>query len=258
MARKQQKPLKAKLTSDHPFYGIIEDAYKVFKFDKPVATGVCECCMERDIEADLFNPPIRELPFHYLRDWYFAGQDEGGVPKGTWGHFLPRILEVLAYGEEVSSIGLEVSLNRFDTGNPERWSKDQWDVLDRFQRAFLDRAIHREDAHFDEHDDYLDDTVCTLALGGWPVDQLIDQIMAASDEALASRFARDWGTGRPTVTVNAFWEDREAEVLALYTSKPLFDRMEALALSEGTKPEVVEQALTVAAIIQDNAEWARV
>ena len=53
MPRKHQKPLKAKLTPDHPFFDIIEDAYRVFDYPKPSSIDVCEsCCMYPEIERD--------------------------------------------------------------------------------------------------------------------------------------------------------------------------------------------------------------
>lgn len=85
MPRKTLKPLKAKLADDHPFFGIIEDAYQVFAYPKPTKLEVCEgCCMEPEIEADFFTPDIRELPLHYVQDWFFAAYDPPSVSKAIW------------------------------------------------------------------------------------------------------------------------------------------------------------------------------
>ncbi len=250
--KKRPQETKAKIGEDHPFFGIIEDAYRVFAYDTPITTGVCEgCCMYPEIEADFFNPPIRELPLHYLQDWYFAAYDPGGVSKRVWGYLLPRVLEVLAVEEDVATVGLEVSLNRFQTGQRDNWNAAEWDVLDRFQRAYLARDLTQTR-------DYLDDVLCMFALAGWPLDSLIAQVSAYADDALANRFWNDWCRGRPSIWVTAFWEDgQNSDAFAFYTSRALYDRMEALALAPDTPPELAEKAFAVASVIQANADWAQ-
>lgn len=251
MSRKQQKPLKAKIASDHPFFEIIEDAYRVFDYETPTSIEVCEgCCMDADIEADFFNPPIRELPLHYLRDWFFAACDPKGISKRTWGYLLPRILEVLAMDDDPANVGLEVSLNRFQTGVRENWSDEEWDVLDRFQRAYLDREARRET-------EFLDDTLCMFGLAGWPLDDLFGHVLALPDEVLARRFWHDWCIGRPSIWITAFWE-APGNTLAFefYTSRELYGRMEKLALDDATAPELAEKALAVGSVILANADWS--
>lgn len=85
-------PLKAKVAIGHPFFDIIEEAYRVFNYPKPRSTEVCRnCCMDSKIEADFFNPPIRQMPLGYIQDWYQAAYDpQAGVAKATWAYLLPR------------------------------------------------------------------------------------------------------------------------------------------------------------------------
>lgn len=241
--------LQAKVTPGDPFFEIISEAYGAFAAPKPNSIEVCEnCCMNPVIEADFFNPPIRELPLEYVRDWYFAAYQPPGVAKETWTYLLPRILEILATGEDVSSTGFEVSLNRFQTGNRANWSKRQWSVLDRFQRAFLDREIRRPN-------EFLDDFVCMFGLAGWPLDDLLGQLEAASDEELALRFWNDWvrdrAPGREDIWITAFWEGSEnSTVFEFYTSKKLHNRMTALALDDRTDPQLASKAFAVASVIE--------
>lgn len=250
--RKQQKPVKARIARDHPFFDIIEDAYRVFGYAKPTSIGVCEnCCMYAEIEADFFTPSIRDLPLHYLQDWYFAAYDPSGVPKRTWGYLLPRVLEVLAADEELALVALEVSLNRFQTGNRDNWSAAEWEVLDRFQRDYLQREMRRET-------ELLDDTLCMFGLAGWPLGDLLDQVAAFPDDVLARRLWHDWCLGRPAIEITAFWDKGgNTEAFNFYTSRVLYDRMEALALSPATDPALAEKALSVASVIQSHAAWAR-
>lgn len=206
--------------------------------------------MYREIEADFFNPPIRELPLHYLRDWFFAAYEPSGIAKGTWAYLLPRILEVLACDEEVSSTGNEVSLNRFDTGNPDNWSAAQWNVLDRFQRAYLLRSA-------EGGEEYLDDTLCMFGIAGWSLDALFEQVAAMPDEVLVKRFWNDWCVGKPSIWIDAFWEDSgNTKAFNFYTSKPLYERFAHLALSGGEDRELAKMASDVAGVIEVNADWA--
>ena len=244
-------PPGAQVGPDHPFFEIIDEAYRVFRCPKPKSIEVCEnCCMDPTIEADFFRPPIRELPIEYVRDWFFAAYQPPGVAQETWTYLLPRILEILAAGEEVSSTGFEVSLNRFETGNPANWTAKRWNVLDRFQRAFLDREIRRPK-------EFLDDFVCMFGLAGWPLDDLIAQIESASDEQLAERFWNDWirdrVPGREGIWITAFWDSPgNSTVFDFYTSKGLHDRMAALALSGSTESELAAKAFAVASVIETN------
>ncbi|WP_281994468.1 hypothetical protein [Ruegeria faecimaris] len=252
MTSKTNKPVKAKLLPDDPFFPLIQDAYRVFKRPKPSNIEVCEgCCMEPDIEADFFHPPIQELPLHYLQDWYFAASDPGGIAKNTWAYLLPRVLEVLACGEEVSSVGIEVSLSRYPTGQARNWSSEEWRVLDDFQKRFLLKAIEGGS------EECLDDTLCMFRLGGWPMDGLLAQVAAAKTATLAERFWQDWCYGyAPSVWITAFWESPDGTAaFDFYTSEVMYRRMQQLAFDDGTPPELSEKALMVAEVIEANATW---
>jgi len=241
--------IEAKVTPGHPFFALIDQAYRVFACPKPESIGVCErCCMDREIEADFFSSPIRQLPLRYVRDWYFAAYQPPGVPKETWAYLLPRILEILAFGEDVGSAGIEVSLSRYETGNPDNWSTREWAVIDQFQRAFLTHKI--------EHgDDRLDDVLCMFGLAGWSLGDLIDQVRLIDDATLAERFWNDWChdhvPGREGIWVTAFWEgSANSTLFEFYASKELHVRMAKLALADGTEPSLSERAAAVASVIE--------
>src|SRR3569832_237311 len=130
MTRQPAEPVGVKLLPGHPFFELIDEAYRVFTCSTPTSIEVCACCTDPDIRADFFKPPIRQLPLSYIRDWYCGAYEPSGVAQKTWTYLLPRILEILAAGEDPSPVGTEVSLNRFDTGNPANWSKAEWRILD--------------------------------------------------------------------------------------------------------------------------------
>jgi hypothetical protein len=252
MTRQPAAPVEAKLLPGHPFFDLIDEAYRVFVYPRPASIEVCECCMDADIRADFFNPPIRALPLSYVHDWYFGAYPPSGVAKETWGYLLPRILEILAAGQDVSSMATEVSLNRFATGNPDHWSKAEWQVLDRFQRLYLQHQVGQEN-------DYLDDVICMFRLAGWPLGHLLDQVASVPDDKLALRLWNDWCRGRPSgnesVWITAFWEmpDNSA-VFDFYTSRAMYDRMEALALADDDAA-LAAKASAVAAVIEASSNW---
>ena len=242
----------AKLASGHPFFDLIEEAYRVFQAPKPTSLGVCEhCCMDPAIEADFLRPPIAALPLGYLRDWYQAAYDPAGIDQAIWTYLLPRVLEVLASGEDASPIGLEVSLNRFATGDASNWSQQQWSVLDRFQRRFLERALRSASPN------PLDDVLCMFRLGGWPLDDLLRQLAEVRDEPLIERLWRDWcevAPGHAAISITPFWEapDRGA-LFGFYTSPELHDRMVTVALADDVDPVLAEKAAAVASVIEAHA-----
>ena len=243
MPRKPAKPLEGKVTPDNPFFGIVQEAYTVFDYDKPTETGVCiGCCMEPEIEADFYRPEIADMPFHYVRDWFFAACNPG-LSKRIWGYLLPRVLEVMACDLDPASVGLEVSLYRFPTGDRQQWSDAEWDVLDRFQRLFLIQSITSEH-------NYLDDVLCLFGIAGWPLEDLFAQVIALPDKELVERLWSDWCIGRPSVWITAFWEGGgNTAAYEFYTSSAMRDRMERIALDETTDPNLAEKAMDVASVI---------
>ena len=244
-----QSDIQAKLDPDDPWFGLIEEAYCVFDYPKPTSTEVCiRCCMDRKIENDFFNPPIRELPLRYVQDWFFAAYDPPGIAKGTWAYLLPRILEILAAGEDPAPVALEVSLSRFQTGNRANWSNKEWQVLDRFQREFLRRKVA-------EGSDDLDGVLCMFRLAGWPLTDLLDQVASMATALLAERFWRDWceghAPGREDVWITSFWESPDnSQVFEFYTSPAMYERFSSLALSDDADRALAEKAMAVAAVIE--------
>ena len=125
----------------------------------------------------------------------------------------------------------------------------EWDVLDRFQRSYLNREVMRETG-------FLDDTICMFGLAGWPLEDLLNQVAAFRDEVLAQRFWNDWCRGHPSIWITAFWEgESRTDVFNFYSSRALFLRMEALAFATATDPALAEKAVAVASVIEANADW---
>jgi hypothetical protein len=258
MGKRKPLEMEVRIQPDHPFFAIIEEAYRAFAVPPPSSLGVHDCGMDASVRRDLLTLPSAQLPYRHVRDWYLAEVDPAGVPRATWAYLLPRVLEILALGQPVSEISLEISLSRFATGNPDHWSAAQWAVLDRFQRLYLQRAMGRGEASaIYRSGDRLDAVLCMFRLGDWPLDRLLEQLAAMPDALLADRLWRDWCEGSPpgceAVEITTFWPEADREAIrAWYTSPALRARMEALALADDTPAELAEQALAVAEVIAAN------
>lgn len=246
---KQAEP-GAKVPPGHPFFALIAEAYRVFDRPKPQDVDVCtECCMPKAMAADFFRLDIAELSLDYLTEWFGAACATEGVRQDVWAYLLPRTLEVLAAGMEPHYVGIEISLSRFDTGNPAHWSHAQWNVLDRFQRQFLQTVTSRHHS--------LDDTLCMFRLGGWQLSDLLAQVLAMPDEEIVGRLWQDWCDGYDAngyVWTTPFWKkDDEAIVSDFYRSDALLDRVEAIALSDSMDTDLAKRASDLVSVIERRA-----
>jgi hypothetical protein len=210
----------------------IDEAWRVFDLPAPATTGVCVgCCMDPKIEADFLKRPPRELPSAYIRDWYFAAFiDDIAHDHVAW--FLPRVMEMLAAGEEVAVVGHEVVFQRLPlTGFPDRWSKDEVAALNRFALAFFETRLTEAAASFMKD---IDSWLCMIGQGGIDIDPLLRRMETLPDDDLADLLHRNWFyRGRGSIRFDAFWSVEPARTMAWnwYTSPTLAARMEREAMA---------------------------
>lgn len=245
--RAKTKEPEIRLPDDSPFAPIIAQAYEVFKGSKPVDTEACECCMEDSIRNDFFNHPPHDLPYYYVRDWFFAAVDYP-ISKRLWRFLLPRILEILACGEDPAMVALEVSLSRFPTGDRAQWSDQEWRVLDRFQRLLL------KECETARPDDMVDDVLCMFALAGWPADELFGQFFDWPEDMLLRKLERDWlswGGQGGSVSVTHFWNDMP-KARQHWSSPKLEKRLLDIAMNDQTPPERAALAFRLCDVLLDN------
>lgn len=207
--------------------------------------------MRTKVEADFFNPKIQELPLSYLQEWFGSAYSTNGVAKDVWTYLLPRTLETLFANEEPDVCGIELSLKRFETGNPDNWSSKQWHVLDKFQRSYLESGFKSLDAWGGAH---LDDVICMFRLGGWPLEALLEQVNAMPMSELTQRLWRDWCGdfgGFGTIRMTEFWEKSDKQTMSeFYTSDTLHAKMGSLALSDATDADIALKAADLLTIIE--------
>lgn len=225
----------------------IAGAWQAFDLPAPLTTGVCQgCCMDPQIEADFLRKAARDLPSDYIRDWYFAAYDEG-LRHAHVAWFLPRVMEMLAAGEDVAAVGNQVALGRLPlTGFPDRWPERQAQAVQGFALAYFDALIHGDlpPAQLD-----LDGTLCMFGEGGVDLAPLLALLDDLPDADLVDLLHAAWvycGHGR--IGFDAFWSREPARSLAWawYTSDALRDRMEKAALAGLDKAFPVHEAIVEA------------
>ncbi len=238
---KHQKQSNGKVGDNSPFFELIQKAYKVFDQASPKDLGVCDCCMYPEIRKDFSNHKQNKLPLNYVNDWFFAAADDP-LDKSIWCFLLPRVLEILASGEDPSTTAIEVSLNRFRTGDANNWSEKEWEVLDKFQRLFLSRFDLRPD-------ECLDDIICMFASAGWPTEELFSQILNLPTDVLVTKLWDDWcNFANPSIWITTFWE-KEIIPKQFYASKNLLNKVTDYALDKKTPSELSNKAMAVSDLI---------
>ncbi|MEZ5798929.1 MAG: hypothetical protein R3D63_16525 [Paracoccaceae bacterium] len=222
----------------------IDAAWQAFDLPTPATTGVCQnCCMDPAIEADFLNRPARDLPDAYIRDWYFAACD-AGISHAHVAWFLPRVLEMLAAGRDVASVGAEVTFSRLPlTGFPDRWPDRQVRAVTAFARAWFDALIHGD---LPGPDPGLDPALCMFGEGAIDILPLLALLDGLSDAELAGLLHREWVFAQAAhIGFTAFWgrEPARAQAWAWYTSEDLLNRMERAAYAGHEQAFAVHDAI---------------
>lgn len=221
----------------------------MFKRPTPLTTGVCRhCCMDPKIEADFLKRQPRELPADYIREWYFAAF-AGDIGRAHIAWILPRVMEMLADGEVVATVGHQVVFQRLPlTGFPADWPEAEVAAVQSFAQAFF--AALLADA-VPNADPYIDSWLCMFGQGGVDIGPLLDLMEALPDDALAERLNRSWRFGhRGGITLDEFWDDGPAkrQAWAWYTSKSLMQRMERAAMAGNEKALKVHSVIAHARV----------
>ena len=122
----------------------IDNAYAVFppvKWRGRSAT-VCSCCVSKENARELATTPRWALETKLISAYLGSAHhhDEGSAALET-KHFLPRILEMLAFGLEVSSSGNECALIRLGHGALGWGDKTYRDLWSREEIATVERCL---------------------------------------------------------------------------------------------------------------------
>lgn len=211
---------------EHPLFSLVERGYAVFKYQSPNNLGVCTTCCMCPLEVqDMLQAQVHEIPLLSIDRWYMAALS-GTLTREVWGYLMPRILEILATGKEVCSLGNEIVLARFSTGNATLWRPEEWSVLADFQQQHLRWSVGVR-----PHE--MDTNLCMYNLGGWPLAGLWEQVLKWPDGLLVEALWESWWRlGYIERSVTSFWpNEKKEQITALYSGPELRERVESIALS---------------------------
>ena len=197
-----------------PLGTIVKRAYDIFPAERLTGLGVCNCgiCMDDRSQRAMAESDRADITVEMLRAFFDAATaDSGLVPRNVARHLVPRILQMIAEGEEVFEA--ETYLERFELAEDANWTEPQNDLIASFRIAYIDSF--KGEARGIEP--MLDDVLCMFAKGGFDLVPIMAQIENWSTQNLIDRFWVDWCSWcSPGVWRTAFWSpvsDREADAL---------------------------------------------
>lgn len=124
---------------------VITDAYRTFSRHSAPAhpLDACTvCCMTQELEQEMRQLPLAKLTGKHYYEYNTAAK--GPVqPADEVLYLLPRMLELIAEGEEVHH-SIELSLQRVGRCANGSFSQAEWDVLNRFALAYFQCALSGE------------------------------------------------------------------------------------------------------------------
>jgi hypothetical protein len=133
------------IQDDDDLRATIRRAYEIFpemEWDGRIAT-VCPCCVSESVALALASTPRELIDVDLMSEYLSSAHAFGeGSAEAEFRHFLPRIFELLAAGEEVSMSGNECALMRLS--NPagrggswrEIWSPREIEAIEGFFVAY--------------------------------------------------------------------------------------------------------------------------
>jgi hypothetical protein len=187
---------------------VIEDAYKVFgRYRTPSAPldACTHCCMSAELERQMRELSLRKLtPLHFYE--YNSAAKSEVQPAQEVLYFLPRMLELIAQGEEVHH-SLELYLDRVGRCPPGSLEVTERAVLNRFALAYFANHLAVTRAQL------LEDPLAVLLMfhiGGLDVQPLLDYWLRCEDPQSTVQYvdASYWHFWEGRKVSNAFAEGR--------------------------------------------------
>lgn len=197
-------------------HAAVADVYRVFaKYPSPpFPLDVClACCVSEDVEKALRLWPLSKLTARHFYEYNTSAKGES-QPQKELGRLLPRMLELLAAGEDVHH-SIELSLDRLGRCPPGCWNDIELAALDRFALAYFDDVLHGSSSGEGEGP-WREDPLSVLLMfdiGGQDIRPLLDLWLHSSDPASTWQHV--------ATTYWDFWKHREYEN-AFATDRPEF------------------------------------
>ncbi|MBW8844143.1 MAG: hypothetical protein JF607_04120 [Burkholderiales bacterium] len=124
----------------------VRRAYEVFgAYAAPTQPlDVCTfCCMDEELEREMRAVPLRKLKRLHFYEYSTGAKSVDGQPADEVKYLLPRLLELLAAGEETHH-SIELALDRVGRCHAGAFSNEERAVLDAFMLACFDACLRGE------------------------------------------------------------------------------------------------------------------
>lgn len=201
-------------SSTDPLRIAIDEAYLAFgTYRRPTWTldACTACCMPPAMEAQLREMPLKQVTAEHFHEYNSSAKSREQDPREV-GYFLPRMLELLAEGEEIHH-SLEIALDRAGLCPPDSWTDEQQAALSRFAIAYFDlvlRGGRMEGAARDLPDDPLS-VLLMFDIGRVEIGPLMAHWLACESPESTVRYVRTtyWDFWRDGDYTHAFAKDRD-------------------------------------------------
>lgn len=127
---------------DDALRAVVVDAYRVFgRYAAPTHhLNACSgCCMNPQDEQEMRTLPLALVTRRHFYEYNTAAKDRP-QPADELRYLLPRMLELLAQGEEIHH-SIELALDRVGMCDPEVFDDAERAVLERFALAYFDCTL---------------------------------------------------------------------------------------------------------------------
>ena len=192
----------------------VRRAYDVFGAYTPPTQplDVCTlCCMDEELEREMRAVPLRKLKRLHFYEYSTGAKSVDGQPADEVKYLLPRLLELLAAGEETHH-SIELALDRVGRCPADTFSAEEKAVLDAFMLACFDACLRGEWAA-EEIWHELEDPLALLVMAdyaGLALAPLLQHWTRHESPQSTIRFVEStyWGFWPKHKTTNAFATNR--------------------------------------------------
>jgi len=187
----------------------VAEVYETFRRHAapPFPLDVClHCCVSEKVERELREWPLERIT---ARHFYEYNNSAKGLvqPVREVKHLLPRMLDLLAEGEEIHH-SIELALVRLGQCPDDTWDGKERQVLDRFAITYFDGILHGERRWYEGPLSVL----LMFDIGGFAVQPLLDLWLHSEDPVSTVQFVTEtyWHFWKERQCSNAFASDRSA------------------------------------------------
>jgi len=205
---------------------------------------VCtQCCMPEELEREMRAVPLRKLKRHHFYEYSTGAKSVDGQPADEVKYLLPRLLELLASGEETHH-SIELALDRVGQCPADVFSAEERAVLDAFMLACFDACLRGKWAEEDLWYD-LEDPLALLVMAdyaGLALEPLLQHWTEHPSPQSTIRFVEStyWGFWSEHKITNAFAADRQ-RLQAIFKNWMLSANTKALFTTKLLLPHFLDQ-----------------